>query len=141
MLALIIVSLFFATFLGLVIVKDFYNLEDLSFSFDWLWIHISIGPEHKERAVKVASFLVDFATLPLVAITLMFTAHSGYGDSKMQRSINNMSNAIDVVEGQVLQIIAQQKVVNSNDNPDGKVITKKKIPQTDSNSITKDKKE
>lgn len=134
---LTITTLFFVTFLGLVIVKDFFAEKDLSLSFDILKLHINIGPEHKDNAVNLATFLVDFATLPLVVITIMFTAHSGYGDSNMQKSINTLDSKMDLVEGQMLQIIAQQKVAKSSSPSAVERITVQEIPQTVTNIITK----
>lgn len=71
------------------IVKDFCASSNFTFSFDWYWIHINIGQEDKERAIELASFLVDFATLPLVTITLMFTAHGGFKNDKQDNYVNN----------------------------------------------------
>lgn len=91
---IITVALFFATFLGLVIIKDFYEETDLSFAFDILGHHINIGSEHKDNAIKLATFLVDFATLPLVVITLLFSAHGDFKDSKHDNHVDNEFNEI-----------------------------------------------
>ena len=88
---LIIVGIFFAIFLAFLILKNFFKNQASS---DW---------------VNVASFFVDFATLPLVVVTLMFTAHSSYEDSQLLGVINSIKSDVRKVE-----ILVTEKDISSS---------------------------
>lgn len=101
LLALIIVIIFFVTFLALVIIKDFCGSTD--FVFNLLGYKIEIGQNKYTTAINIASFFVDFATLPLVVVTLMFTAHGAFGDSQLLGVINAIKDDVDQFETQTTE--------------------------------------
>lgn len=135
-LAIIIVVLFFVAFIGLVIIKDFFGCNGIRINF--FGHNIEIGQAKLTGIINFATFLVDFATLPLVVITLMFTAHSGYGDSKLQNSVNKIDATIEGVEGKVIEMIAQQRIMKNEESIYEEKVRRQEISSDRQNLIDKD---
>lgn len=90
--SLITVILIFSVFLGLVIYKDFYSVTKITIaSFDEMTANGSLYVDSK---TSWATFFVDFATLPLLIITILFSAHGGFSNSQFQENEIKMLNEI-----------------------------------------------
>lgn len=90
---IVIVSIFFALFLSFLIIKNFFAAKVC------------------DDLVYTASFFVDFATLPLVVVTLMFTAHSSYEDSQLLGVINSIKSDVKKVE----TLVTEKDIIDSNE--------------------------
>lgn len=81
---MILVVAIFLVFLGFVIHKDFFGVTNIiDVSFDG---KNSYGKLIVDSCTSWASFFVDFATLPLLILTILFSAHGTFKDSQFQEN-------------------------------------------------------
>lgn len=101
-----IVVAFFVIAFVFILCKDFFAKTTVDISP--LLEKLSIENLEKEIVLNTGIFsslgalLVDFATLPLLLITIMFSMHGGYGNSKLIISVNEIKADLENVKKNII---------------------------------------